>query len=169
MRTRYLLLAPLALLACCTSSKPPAPAPSVTPSTAATPAPSAAALAAVSVAQDYFDKLTAKKWKEAHALWMPEVVGPLPAFAAVSAKATGFTGKAGAPSAIKPTDGTDYVVVDAMTTTKEAAHGTVRRDGVVMLKRPTGTDRPWRIWGADIRVRHCKAGEQPRGLGCVPA
>lgn len=169
MRFRLLLLTPFTLLACCTPSKPPAPAPSATPSTAATPAPSPAALAAVSVAQDYFDKLTAKKWKEAHALWMPAVVGPLPAFAAVSAKATGFTGKAGAPSAIKPTDGTDYAVVDAVTTTADTAHGTVRRDGVVMLKRPTGSEQPWRIWGTDIRVRHCKPGEQPRGLGCIPA
>lgn len=158
-------LAPLALLACCTPAKPPAPSAT---SAVASAQPPAAAQAAVGVAQEYFDQLQARRWREAHALWSPEVVGPLPAFVAVSANMGALVGKAGAPTAIRSTDGTDYVLVEAVTDTTDARHGTVRRYGVVMLKRPSGAERRWRIWGTDIRVRHCKAGEQPRGLGCIP-
>lgn len=164
---RYSLLPFVALALAAACSRPTQPSPTPTPAPPSAPAPTADTLAAKAVAQDYFDRLKARDWRGAHALWVPGAAGPLPAFTAALSKPTSFTGSAGAPSEVRTTDGVDYVLIEAATDTTDAAHMKTARSGVVMLKRPTGGAAPWRIWGTDIRPRHCKAGEQARGAGCV--
>lgn len=167
---RTILFAGLSALAAC--SAPPQPAnqrdaaaPLPTPA-----APTADALAAKRVVERYFDLMRARDYAQAWTLWSE---GPAPAaggrkaFIAASKAKGRFDGRAGDPSVVRDDTGTRYILVEASARVTAPVGKVTEQAGVVMLKRPVADGAPWRIWGIDIRPRHCRNGQVARGLGCV--
>ena len=135
-----------------------------------TPRPSASsaeALAAKRVAEQYFDLLRARNYSTAWSLWVGDAAGGREAFIAASKVRGSFDGRAGEPSAIREADGMRYILIEATGRSIAPNGKAVDQAGVVMLKRPAARRGDWRIWGADIRQRHCPKGQVVKALGCV--
>lgn len=165
------LSVPLLLASCSGSGDAPKGTATATPAAVATPAPpTAEALAAQRVVQDYFDRLHVGDTAAAFALWSRDssvATGGAKQFAAAMPAAGRFAGQAGEPTAIKETDGMRFVLVEAAARVTSLKRPPLQEYGVMMLKRPAAADGAWRIWGQDLRPRHCPKGQTPRGLGCI--
>ena len=159
----------LIFLAACSHRAEPSNQAAAAVPTPASAQPSADALAAKAVAARYFDLLRAGDYTGALALWNADAAvatGGAASFARAM-RATGtFDARADTPSAVRDSGGERFVLVDAAARITPAGGPAKDQYGVVMLKRPVAGGE-WRIWGVDIRGRHCREGETPRGLGCV--
>lgn len=168
---RTILVAIAGLLTACSAQPQPASQAAATP-VPARAAPTADALAAKQVAQRYFDLLRTGAYAEAWALWSDDTAsaaGGLKAFAAASRAQGRFEGKAGDPTDVREKDGIRFVLVESTARVTAADGKASDQAGVLMLKRPARDGAAWRIWGVDIRRRHCSKGQVAQGLGCVPA
>ena len=169
---RQVLLATLALLTAC-SGQPQGTNQSAAAAVTPSPKPSAPTtdmLAAKKVAQLYFDRLHAGDYAGALALWSEDAAsanGGLKSFASASRAEGRFEGRAGDPTGVRDSGGMRYVLVESSARVTSPKGRVSERAGVVMLKQPAQNRESWRIWGIDIRPRHCRDGQVARGLGCV--
>ncbi|MBY0304566.1 MAG: hypothetical protein K2W86_05380 [Sphingomonas sp.] len=128
------------------------------------PASSPSAIAAKETVDRYFSFIRAGDYDKAYVLWGDrggDTRGTLKTFSDGFKIYSVFEPVTGEPTAIKMTDGKQYILVTATIDVKNRKKGTTaHREGVVMLRRsadPTETDpekKEWRIWGVDIRVKN---------------
>ena len=169
---RTILFASLGALTACSSQPQPANHNGAATALPTPAAPTADALAAKQVVAHYFDLMRAEDFAQAWALWSdgpPPAAGELKAFVAASRAQGRFDGRAGDPSGVRDDAGTRYVLVEASARATAPNGRVTEQAGVVMLKRPVDDGATWRIWGIDVRPRHCRKGQVAKGLGCVAA
>lgn len=172
MRQSLLLIFALTGAACSPVDDPANRQATASPTTAAPanamlgdePASSPNALAARATVERYFKLIDARDYAAAYAMWGgkgADTRGTLEQFKASFAPYSAYVQKVGEPTAIKATDGKQYILVTATVDVRNRKTGKVaHRDGTVMLRRsadPAETDidkKEWRIWGTDIRVHH---------------
>lgn len=167
---RHVALMALVFLAACSRHDNAANQSAIAPVAPVPVAPTADTLAAKQVAQRYFDLLRAGDHAGALALWSDDATGiadGVKAFAAASRARGRYEGKAGDPTETRDTDGMRYVLVEASARVTSPKGKVSDEQGAVMLKRPVRGGAPWRIWGIDVRPRHCKGSQVARGFGCV--
>lgn len=130
----------------------------------------AEALAAKAVTQKYFDRLGAGEHAQALALWSDDAAvkrAGVEPFVAANRALGSYKGRAGEPAGIRDSSGVRYALVEASARIVSPKGKVTNEYGVVMLKHAVNGDDAWRIWGMDLRPRHCRKGTVPQGLGCI--
>lgn len=128
------------------------------------PATSPAAAEARATVDRYFKLLDVGNYDAAYKLWGnrgADTRGTFEQFKASFAPYSEYRQQVGEATAIKATNGKQYILVTAIADVKNRKTGnTAHREGTVMLSRsadPAEVDpdkKEWRIWGTDIRVQH---------------
>ncbi len=125
---------------------------------------SESATAAKAVAARYYGLIAARKYREAWLLWGnggADSRGTAEAFAKSFERYANYVAKVGAPTDIKAVGDMQYITIsiEVMPILKTGARGD-KQSGTLLLRRSTRLNEPvadkkdWRIWGADVRVRH---------------
>lgn len=124
---------------------------------------SVAAQDARAIVARYFDRIAAKDFEGARALWGnggADSGGSAADLARTVTIYSRYEPEVGKPTAIRARDGMQYVAVSAKLFVQNRKTGrTADRQGTVMLRRsanendPDPGKRDWRIWAIDLRVK----------------